>query len=322
VLAQVLPLELVMAVTCPYCNRNPISESSGGWVRKNGQFKRKSDGVVVHRFLCSCKKSFSEATSDPWYRQKKRHLNFQVVQELASGRSQRKTAYVLKINKNTVVRKFILLGARSHATLLENNRNLSNLIHNVEFDEMETSEHSKMKPLSIHLAIESKSRRILNFKVSSMPCKGNLANKSVLKYGPRLDERPVQRLQFFEELRPFVSEHATFKSDMNPHYPKALKKVFPNSQHVQTKGRRGRNSGFGELKMGGWDPIFTFNHTAAMHRENINRLIRQTWSTTKKKERLAYHLGLYALFHNQEIITGRTKKALAHQGEFSMQFCL
>jgi hypothetical protein len=70
------------------------------------------------------------------------------------------------------------------------------------------------------------------------------------------------------------------------------------SQHVTVEGQRGCIRGQGELKKVKFDPLFSLNHTMAMLRANVSRLIRQTWCTTKKAERLSDHLALYAYFHN------------------------
>ena len=61
--------------------------------------------------------------------------------------------------------------------------------------------------------------------------------------------------------------------------------------------------GQGELKKQGWDPIFNLNHTAAMFRANMSRLIRRTWCTTKKLSSLRDHLSLYTTYHNQTLLS-------------------
>lgn len=60
--------------------------------------------------------------------------------------------------------------------------------------------------------------------------------------------------------------------------------------------------GQGELKRIGKDPIFSLNHTFAMLRANINRLVRRTWCTTKRQDRLRLHIALYAVRHNLDLI--------------------
>jgi hypothetical protein len=132
-----------------------------------------------------------------------------------------------------------------------------------------------------------------------MPAKGPLAGISRKKYGPRKDERPEAMDSLWKELKPLISPTAVMVSDEKPAYPGWLKPHFPQATHLQFKGRRGCVVGQGELKRGGFDPLFALNHTAAMFRANINRLARRTWCTTKLKERLADHIILYVKFHNQ-----------------------
>ncbi|MGZ3656152.1 MAG: hypothetical protein ACXWR1_04035, partial [Bdellovibrionota bacterium] len=64
----------------------------------------------------------------------------------------------------------------------------------------------------------------------------------------------------------------------------------------------------GELKEGRYDPLFSINHTCAMFRANVNRLIRKTWCTTKSQERLRSHLILYANAHNNRLEEHARKK--------------
>jgi hypothetical protein len=91
------------------------------------------------------------------------------------------------------------------------------------------------------------------------------------------------------------------KSDSNPHYPSDLKRFFPKARHAAFKGRRATSSGQGELKKGKYDPLFSLNHTCAMFRANVSRLVRKTWVTTKRSDRLRAHLLIYAEYHNEKI---------------------
>jgi hypothetical protein len=169
------------------------------------------------------------------------------------------------------------------------------------FDEMETFEHTKFKPLSIALAV-SPAREILAVEVAQMPSKGLLAARSRKKYGFRKDERPAALKKVFEQLLPITKLDALFKSDQNPSYPRVLTKIFPAARHETTKGGRSSIVGQGELKKLRWDPIFSLNHTAAMFRANMNRLFRRTWCTTKNVQGLRDHLALYIHYHNQILL--------------------
>jgi transposase-like protein len=291
-----------MSECCPHCFSKNSQAEGRKVIVSNGSFFRKSDLSLQQRFLCrNCKKTFSAACFHPCYRQKKRHLNPRIFELLSSGISQRRLALVLEINRKTVVRKFHFLGIASFLAMRMFRENLPPAT-GVEFDELETFEHTKMKPLSVIMMVESKSRRILGFRVARMAAKGLLVKRALKKYGPRIDERRKVRNELFKELQPYVLKNAAVKSDQNPHYPEAVKRHFPLCGHTTTKGRRGCVTGQGELKAGGFDPLFTLNHTFAMFRANINRLFRKTWATTKKPECLALHIAIYVFYHNQFLI--------------------
>ena len=300
-MAGVLLIHSGVTRDCPYCGRDPKKSESRPKVVRNGFYRRSSDSRVVQRFRCGgCKRGFSSATLHPCYRQKKRQKNEPLRKLLCSGVSQRRAAILLNISRTTVVRKLLFLAAQARLRLEEQLKSKPPVTV-IQFDDMETFEHTKCKPLSITLAVVEGERRILGFEVSKMPPKSVLAEIARKKYGPRPDERPEGRKRLFEKIKPFVHPEAVIKSDQNPHYPKDVKRFFPRATHKTYKGRRGCVVGQGELKSGGFDPLFSFNHTAAKLRADINRLFRRTWCTTKKAERLAAHLAIYAVFHNENL---------------------
>ncbi len=154
-------------------------------------------------------------------------------------------ALLLKVNRKTIVRKFIFFGQLAEKGLLEK-FHLENKINlNMEFDDVETFEHTKYKPISITLAVEPKTRFIIGMIVSSMPCNGLLAKKSVEIYGKRKDERAKKRQKLFKLIQDNIKNNAVIKSDLNPHYLKDVKKYFPKSKYKQYKGRRGVHTGQG-----------------------------------------------------------------------------
>jgi hypothetical protein len=267
-----------------------------------GFYRRSSDSRWIRKYRCrSCRRYFSQATFSPCFGQKKRRLNSEVERLRCSGVSMRRAALLLHVNQKTIARKMRFLGTLAREELAQwrvehySGRPLSQ----VQFDDLETSEHSKCKPLSVALAVDPKTRRILSFQVSRMPAKGLLKPIALKKYGPRKDERGLGWLKLMQELQPIVSAGATFRSDENPHYPVHLRRAFPEARHERFKSRRACVVGQGELKKGGFDPLFALNHTCAMLRANMNRLFRRTWCTTKKIEGLLDHLAIYACFHNR-----------------------
>ena len=218
---------------------------------------------------------------------------------LTSGGSLRRAARTFQLNRKTVERKLMALGFYAESELSAANR-AKPKAREIEFDDMETFEHTKCKPLSITLAVESKTRRILGLEVCSMPAKGLLVEKAK-KYGPRHDGRAFARRELFARMKELVVKEAVIKSDQNPHYPADVAKAFPDAKHLTYRGKRGSLGGQSELKKVRFDPLFSLNHTCAMFRAHVNRLIRKTWCTTKRMDRLHAHLMIYAHYHNENL---------------------
>ena len=204
-MAHGLPFSCSMKTKCPSCPLEHQSPSVFRTLRRAGRFWRKSDGRWISRFCClTCKKTFSRATLSENYRQKKRHKNEPVRRLLAGGVSLRETARILNLNRKTVARKMLVLAQQAEKELQASNASHVQALE-VEFDELETFEHTKCKPLSVPLMVEYKTRRILGFEVASMPAKGKLARISRKKYGYRKDERPQKRRHLLEKMTAFVS---------------------------------------------------------------------------------------------------------------------
>lgn len=287
-----------MQVFCPYCVLR--NEPSSGYpkVVRFGFYKRSSDSRVVQRFRCTqCRRGFSRATFHPCYRQNKRQMNYRLWKDFVSAASQRRMAKKHHLSRTTIARKLWFLSKIAAAKITESFVDAP-LASIVEFDDMETFEHSKRKPLSITLAVESKTRRILGFEVSVMPAKGLLARSSLAKYGPRRDLRPEARRKLLKQISARITSRATIKSDENPHYIEDIRRYLPGHEHQRFKGKRGCVTGQGEIKTGGFDPLFSLNHTCAMIRYGLSRLVRRTWCTTKKQDALTAHLMIYMAAHN------------------------
>ncbi len=289
----------MIKINCPICLKKPTrSKYSNSVVKKSGFFYRSSDRKSVQRYYCSqCKKHFSSATAGDCFKQKKRHMNSKIARLLVGVVSLRESARILKINRKTVARKLIFMGRKAELDLKKFNAKFPKAKH-VVFDDLETFEHTKCKPVSIGLMVEEETRRILGYNVARMPAKGLLAKISVAKYGKRVDERPKKRTELFTYLNSLVEEESIIKSDECPYYFKYIIRHFPKAGHIKFKGRASSIVGQGELKKVGFDPLFAINHTCATLRARTCRLIRRTWCTTKKPEMLNLHLAIVCLHHN------------------------
>jgi transposase-like protein len=262
-----------------------------------GSYSRFSDSRTIPRFLCTaCHHTFSLATASPCFGQKKRRINEPLRVLLASGVSLRRSALLLHVHRTTIARRLVFLGSQALHRFKEQRCSFQDLSEFL-FDEMETFEQSKCKPLSIALAVTAE-RKVLGFEVASMPAKGPLAERARREYGYRPDHRQKALHRLLARIRPLTSDRVVIRSDQCPRYSGPIARLFPHALHKTVKGQRGCVTGQGELKRGGFDPLFALNHTAAMLRANVNRLFRKTWCTTKNAQNLSHHLAIYADFHN------------------------
>ena len=129
-------------------------------VIKNGKFKRRSDSRFVQKFKCTfCKKQFSRATFSLEKYQKKRRLNRKILEGISSGLSIRRLARNLRVDKKTVHNKIKYLAVKAR---VKNQKLLISLqkqpVEHLQIDDLITSEHTKLKPLTITIAVDADRR--------------------------------------------------------------------------------------------------------------------------------------------------------------------
>jgi transposase-like protein len=270
---------------------------------RDGSFRRKEDSKTVQRFRCtSCGLRFSNATFSETYRQKKRRVNYSLLKLLSSGVSMRRSALLLGINKKTVERKLPFLARRCRSLNQRELNKLKGRVFNVQLDDLITKENSKLKPLSVTVAVDEDRRKILALEVSQIPAFGHLARAAVNKYGHRKDQHFEGLTRLFKSITPIVSEEVLIKSDEHQRYPGFIFGYLPRAKHLAFKSERGCVAGQGELKKIQYDPLFLINHTCALLRANVNRLVRKTWCTTKDPNRLKDHLDIFMFFYNEVLL--------------------
>ena len=271
---------------------------------RDGHFRRKDDSKVIQRFRCkSCGTRFSNSTFAEAYRQKKRRINYPLLKLLASGISLRRSAILLGVHRKTVERKLPFLAKRCRRLNGLSLLRFKGRIHNIQIDDLITKENSKLKPLSVTICVDENRRRILAVEVSQIPSFGHLSKFALKKYGRRKDLHCEGLNRVFQTITPIVSEEVQIKSDEHQRYPGFISAYLPKSKHLAFKSERGCVAGQGELKKVAFDPLFIVNHTCALLRANVNRLIRKTWCTTKDPERLKDHLDVFMYFYNEVLLT-------------------
>ncbi len=214
----------------------------------------------------------------------------------------RRCALVLNINRITVERKLIYLAKKANKSQQEFLQELRGKVTHLQFDDLITSEHTKMKPLTISLAVDAQRRYILGTFVASIGAFGHLAELSRKKYGRRPHHHKKALKNLFDTMAPTIAPHALVESDEHSFYPSFVRAHLPGTEYRRHPGGRGAIAGQGELKKLKYDPLFMLNHTCAFLRANINRLVRRSWCTTKKPAMLQRHLDILVDFYNQDYL--------------------
>ena len=267
-----------------------------GRVIKRGYFKLKWNYRRVPRYRChGCGRHFSASSYRLTYRQKKPYLNRQLFALYGSGLTQRRLAKVLGVTRQTIERKFLFLSRLSRMAH-EGELRRRPPPARVHFDEMESFEHTRLKPLSIALAVEESTGHIIDVKVASKPASGKLKWLSRRKYGYRKDERQKARTAVLATLARLTAE-PVIVTDLHPAYPRLIEKRLPRARHLAVKTKKGFKPGY--RRRNEHDPLWRLNHTAALFRHDLSRLGRKVWTTTKKPARLQCHLDLYLAYRNR-----------------------
>lgn len=298
-----------MKPQCPGCRAGSAS------IVRNGRYFRRDDSRYIQRFKClACAKHFSSATFSDTYRQKKRRINQPLYHEFCCSTSMRRIAQKYRLSRSTVARRLTFLAQRArqqHTHFLAQYTEAHGPIEAVQFDDLHSFEHSKCKPNQVHVMVATASRCIIGVGVSQIPASGHLAAISRRKYGFRADHGQRGRHRLFRAAKPWLSPTVCLQSDEHPQYPPLIRQHFKHGKHLRHKGIKGCVTGQGELKKTHFDPLFAINHTLAMLRDNIKRLTRRTWCTTKVNERLADHVAIYVQYHNQVLLDLRPSALLS-----------
>lgn len=282
---------------------NPICPRCGaGCPTKHGRYRRADDAQFIQRYRCkACAKCFSSATFSATYRQKKRRLNRLIEMDIASSTAQRRIALKHGCDRKTVARKVKFL-AKQAREKIQSLLSKAPLYTNLQWDELLTFEHTRLKPLSVAVMVCKETRQILAYGVAQIPASGLIAQRSREKYGPRPDLSGVMRGKTLSAIAPQIASTARIETDEHKRYANEISRILPEAVHVQYPSVRGSLTGQGELKRTGRDPLFTINHTLAMLRDNIKCLARRTWCTAKLAAALDDIVAIYVAYHNANLI--------------------
>ena len=241
------------------------------------------------RYQCkACLKTFTKRTHTLNYRHRKQHLRERISEMYCEGMSQRAIARVLKINRKTVEKYFIECSLRSRVRNLKRLNSGAIKTTYVQFDELETYEQGKRRPLGVQCSVRAKTGEIISTKVCKIPVKALSVSKSYVDWWNQNVNRSSAITDMLLETQKVLSDRYSMVACDNAKQPVSLAKKILSSHKVQVY-----NSGASNKKI---------DLTFLKMRQDISRLRRRTLATTKRQDRLQAHLDLYTDYHNMKRI--------------------
>lgn len=273
---------------CPSrCGRRPFT-----W-RRRGTYPRKCDGRRAQRFLChACRRSFSAQRFRLDHRLQLPGLHLRLFPLLVAKVTHRQAARQLGVDRKTVARRLRLLGDHCrdfHAWML---RRCPGLRGPFQLDELETFEGDRRsRPLTVPVLIEKESWFVVHVAVGTLPARGRRRGAGG---GAR---RRSQSREVVEECFARLAAHLApgrrvdIQTDRKRTYGPAIRRTVGarlagHERYPSTAPRKP------------WGPLFRINHTLALVRDGVSRLVRRTWGVSKRREWLLRHLWVWVAYRN------------------------
>jgi len=271
--------------------------------KKRGHYSRECDGRPVQRFHCKCcDRGFSTQTFRVDYRFRKPHLDVRILEALVSKCTLRKCARNHGVRRETIERRVIRFG--NHCQQLNrwalDRQRVPHIPHeSFSMDELESFETDRLlKPVTMPLLIERESRYILHAEVAPLPARKPLSARNQRRLaalekieGVRQSGSLAAVKSTLEQLAKRVPEGPlVVVTDKKTTYASELKRIFGERavhEQVSSKERRDEHNS-----------LFPINHTLAMARDCVAKLVRRSWAHAKRAARLELHTWIWIAFRN------------------------
>ena len=283
----------------PACPNKDCGARDGKWYSKKGYFKTKHNHQPVPKYRCnSCGKYFSSHTFRASKYQKRPELNQQIFNLYASGTTQRRLSEILGCNRKTVATKIRFLAniaRRYHEKMLESGKLKTTF---AQIDEIETFEHTKYRPLSVALAVRVKTGEIIDAQVATFASR--LGTRLPLKYKDeyREDTRKAAIEDCVISVKKASGDTLRIESDETKWYFSAIKEFLPEANYARVEKKIPEIIPR-EIRLKMKKPLFTINYVCAKLRNDLSRMSRKTWVTTKRAWALQAHLDIYIAWNNK-----------------------
>ena len=289
---------------CP-CEDPKCASRSGFQYQRRGHFTRACDGRSVQRFQCKgCKRTFSMQSFRVDYRLRRPALDAKIFRELISKVTQRQIARNRDCDRGLVAHRLELWGKHCqafHELALRARPKQNPWEGRFLLDELETYEHNRrLKPVTVPVLVHKPSYCILHAAVGTLPPRKPLSKANQKKLAlmeaaegrPRRSESRVKVAECFEVLKRATESQpiVSVATDEKHSYGVLLRKSFGTRLvHERTHSKMPRTY---------WNPLFAVNHTLAMLRDGLSRLVRRNWGASKQREKLAWHMWIYIAWRN------------------------
>ena len=212
----------------------------------------------------------------------------------------RQAARLTGAARETVARRMRYLGAhcRAYHEAAVKGHGLAGVFL---MDELESFETDRLiQPVTVPVLIQGGSLFVIHVETAPLPSRGRLdayrtlrkmrneARFGVRKSGSRaavestlLQLRTLLKNGEFLHIR--TDKKSTYRALVRRHFAKS----FGSHELVSSKRRRTRRN-----------PLFAINHTLAMMRDGVSRLVRRSWGASKLRERLDDHLWIWISYRN------------------------
>ena len=303
-----------MSFLPPFCPHAHCPSHSGQpfTYRKGGSFQRHCDRRTVPRFLClTCARSFSEQTFRFNYRLKRPELLARFFLDRVSKVTHRQSARNHACSRSTEERHFRRLSGHCeafHGARLAEVTARGGLGEVFLLDELETYEqHRTLKPVTVPILIERESGFVIDARVGAMAPRGSRSAAErrqlvgqIEREGERKSESREVVKAAFERLRDASPKDRAVSvlTDEKPSYGQLLRELFgERCRHLRTASTKRRDVR---------NPLWPINHTLARVRDNLSRLVRETWAAAKLRRWLAGQLAIWVCYRNY--VRGRTNR--------------
>lgn len=284
----------------PGCPSNRDMSTPFQYQRK-GSFRRKVDGRVVPRFHCvTCDRGFSSQTFRFDYRLKLPYLHIAFFRLVISKVTLRQAARMLQVNRTTLDDRLRRMGRHSkqlHSLILE--RAGMSLHGTFQLDELETYETDRrLCPVTMPLLIHRSTYLVIHGEVAPLPARGGLRKRDKKRkeerekrFGKRRSGSRMAVTRCFESLSRVREPNSPIRieTDRKSTYPGIVQRTLGPVTHVRTHSK---------VKRDRQNLLFPINHTFAMVRDGMSRLVRRTWAASKLLQRLEAHLWIWIAWRN------------------------